>query len=148
MADTEPEWLSRARTMMGLTPFTAGIGAEVEEIANARSRMRLPYSEVLIGDPETGVVHGGVITALLDHASGMAVMAALDMPFPIATLDLRIDYMKRAEPGLAIVAEAHCLKITREIAFVRGVAHHGKQEEPIAISTGAFMLMRNSAPRL
>jgi uncharacterized protein (TIGR00369 family) len=147
MPEAPPEWPDRAKTVLGLTPFTAGIGAEILEIANARSRLRLAYSEALIGDPETGVVHGGVITAMLDHASGMAVMAALDAPFPIATLDLRIDYMRRAEPGEAILAEAHCLKVTREIAFVRGTAHHGNADEPIAISTSAFMLMRNAPPR-
>ena len=59
----------------------------------------MPYDAKLVGNPETGVLHGGAITALLDGASGAAVFAALVDIVPIATLDLRIDYLRPAESG-------------------------------------------------
>ena len=59
----------------------------------------LPYDDKLVGNPDTGVMHGGAITALLDACSGAAVFAALDEWVPIATLDLRIDYLRAAEVG-------------------------------------------------
>jgi uncharacterized protein (TIGR00369 family) len=129
-------------SMANLTPYLAGIGGEMLELSAARARARLPYAAHLVGDPETGVVHGGVVTGLLDHTSGMAVMGKLRSPMPIATLDLRIDYMKPARPGETIIAEATCLKITREIAFVRGVAFHGDPEDAIALCTGTFIIIR------
>ena len=56
----------------------------------------------LAGDPETRVIHGGVITSLLDNACGVAVGSKLrGMGGGIATLDLRIDYMKPAAPDVA-----------------------------------------------
>lgn len=128
--------------MANLTPYLAGIGGEMLELSAARARARLPYGPHLVGDPETGVVHGGVVTGLLDHTSGMAVMGRLRMPMPIATLDLRIDYMKPARPGEAITAEATCLKVTREIAFVRGLAFHKDADDAIALCTGTFILIR------
>jgi uncharacterized protein (TIGR00369 family) len=129
-------------SLANLTPYLAGIGGEMLELSATRARARLPYAAHLVGDPETGIVHGGVVTGLLDHTSGMAVMGKLRSPLPIATLDLRIDYMKPARPGETIVAEATCLKITREVAFVRGVAFHDDPEDAIALCTGTFIIIR------
>jgi uncharacterized protein (TIGR00369 family) len=127
---------------MNTTPYLEAIGGEMLEIGPQRALARLPYAPHLVGDPDTGVVHGGVITGLLDHTSGGAVMGALREPMPIATLDLRIDYMKPATPGETIIAECHCVKITHEIAFVRGVAYHHDASDPIALCTGSFILIR------
>jgi uncharacterized protein (TIGR00369 family) len=131
---------------MHQTAFFAHLGGEVLGFGPGKATMRMPYGPHLVGNPDAGVVHGGVITALLDHTSGAAVMAALNEPISIATLDLRIDYMKPAAPGEAITAEVTCLKVTREVAFVRGSAYQSSPEDIIAICTGAFMLMRGSLP--
>ncbi|HUJ03543.1 MAG TPA: PaaI family thioesterase [Rhizomicrobium sp.] len=135
-------WLGQAFKLMGQTPFLASLGGELVEIGRERALTRVPYSLKLVGDPDTGVVHGGVITGLLDHTSGMAVMGVLREPMPIATLDLRIDYMKPAVPGEDIVAECHCLKVGHDVAFVRGAAYQSDASNPVAICTGTFMLMR------
>ena len=105
-----------------------------------KATLRVPYGSHLVGNPDTGVIHGGVITSTLDNASGMAVHTALDDWVPIATLDLRIDYMKPASPGRDFFAHAHCYKVTRSIAFVRGVAYHDSADDPIATAAATFML--------
>ena len=107
--------------------------------------MRAPYAEHLVGDPDTGVIHGGVITAMLDNACGRAVHlarleAGVDADGSIATLDLRIDYMSSAEPGKDLYAEAHCYRLTRNVAFVRASAYTDSLEDPVATAVGAFML--------
>jgi uncharacterized protein (TIGR00369 family) len=134
-----PAWLDFVQKQMNRTAFIEGIGGALVD-AWPVARARLPYSEKLIGDPQTGVVHGGVITGLLDHTCGLAVMAKLRQPMQIATLDLRIDYMRPAKPHIDIIAECECLRVTHEVAFVRGVAHQGDAADPIALCTGAFML--------
>ena len=70
-------------------------------------------------DPDTGVIHGGVLTAVLDNASGMAVPRAQlsEAQRAIATLDLRIDYMRPAKPLEDLLVEAECYQLTRAIAF-------------------------------
>jgi len=86
------------------------------------------------------VLHGGVITSMMDACCGAAVFQALSEPLPIATLDLRIDYLKPATPREAVYAQAHCYKVTRNVAFVRGVAYHDSEDDPIASAAGTFML--------
>jgi len=141
MSQPPPNTFAAAR--MGGTAFIVSLGGEILEIGGGRSRMRLPYAPHLVGNPDTGVVHGGVITAMLDQTCGVAVASALKEIMPFATLDLRIDYMKPAKPHTDIFVEAECLKVTHEVAFTRGIAYQISREEPIALSTGAFMLIRD-----
>jgi uncharacterized protein (TIGR00369 family) len=134
-------------------PHSRAIGMRMVESGDGRSLMCVPYDRKLVGNPATGVLHGGVITSVLDSASGAAVGSALATRHeagtapggwrPIATLDLRIDYMKPATPGRDLMARAECYKLTRNVAFVRGVAYHDDPSDPIATSTATFML---SAP--
>jgi uncharacterized protein (TIGR00369 family) len=139
MSEIPQNWRELIRAGMGKTPFTASLGAEVLASRDDVARLSLPWSEKLIGDPATGIVHGGVITAMLDHCCGMAVGISLRKPPPYATLDLRIDYMKPAEPRREIFFEARCVKIGHEIAFTRGCAFQTTADDPIALCTGAFM---------
>lgn len=99
-----------------------------------------PYRDDLVGDAATGVIAGGVVTTLLDSVCGAAVFSALTQATSIATLDLRIDYMRRARPGQDIVAEAHCFKVTHTVAFVRATAHDGDPADPVAAAQAAFMI--------
>jgi uncharacterized protein (TIGR00369 family) len=140
MSDKNTDPFHTAR--MGGTAFVVSLGGEILDVGKGRARTRLPYADHLVGDPDTGVVHGGVITAMLDQTCGIAVASALKEIMPFATLDLRIDYMKPATPHADIHVEAECLKVTHEVAFTRGIAYQTSRDEPIALSTGAFMLIR------
>jgi uncharacterized protein (TIGR00369 family) len=126
-------------------PHARAIGLTVVEAKPDEAWVRVPYSADLVGNPATGVVHGGVITTLLDNALGTAVIVSLEKPRSIATLDLRIDYMKPATPGLPIIGYGHCYKVTRSIAFARGVAYHESPDDPIATVVATFMLGANRA---
>jgi len=126
-------------------PFAKAIGMEILDAQEGKAWMRVPYDKKLIGNPDTGVIHGGVITSTLDNVSGVAVQLALPERMAIATLDLRIDYMKPATAGKDLTAFAECYKVTRNIAFVRGTAYHTDIEDPIATCVAAFMLAANRA---
>ena len=93
-------------------------GLRLDRVAPGEAWSSLHYRPVFIGDVKTGVLHGGVVTAMLDESCGMAVQLALDGTRAIATLDLRIDYQKPATPGLDIKAHSICYRVTRSIAFV------------------------------
>ena len=123
-----------------MVPHNRALNLEVLALEHARATFRLPYDVKLIGNPETGVLHGGAITAAMDAACGTAVFQALPRPMVIATLDLRIDYLKPATPPRDVTIRAHCYKVTRNVAFVRGVAFHDDEADPIASGTGSFVL--------
>ncbi len=128
------------RAFFQLVPHNMALGMELVELGDARATMRLPWNEKYIGNPETRVLHGGVITTLMDACCGAAVFQALRVPQPIATLDLRIDYLRPATPDRDVLAQAHCFKVTKHVAFVRGFAFHDNVDDPIAHAAGTFML--------
>jgi uncharacterized protein (TIGR00369 family) len=113
---------------------------KVIELRPNKGFMSVAYHPSLVGNPKTGVVHGGVITALLDTLCGMVVMASVPDDTPVATLDLRIDYLRPARPGEEIRAQAECYKVTENVAFARGLAYHDTVGDPIANATATFML--------
>ncbi len=132
-------------------PHAAAIGMTLVSRTNGGCIVRVPYAEHLVGDPDTGVIHGGVITALLDNASGMAVRSDPDgsdigEERSMATLDLRIDYMRPAHPRQDLYCDAHCYRMTSNVAFVRAIAYHDDPADPIASSVATFML-GTSVPR-
>lgn len=139
MADDPDPVLAIGARMAALAPHAAALGLEMAEVRADGGIMRVPYRDDLVGDPETGVLAGGVITALLDHACGFAVRARTLEDTAMATLDLRIDYMRPARPRRAVLAHAHCYKLTHLIAFVRGVAYEDDPDDPIATAQGAFV---------
>ena len=118
-------------------------GLRLDRAAPGEAWSSLPYRPVFVGDTETGVLHGGVVTAMLDESCGMAVQLALDGTRAIATLDLRIDYQKPATPGLAIKAHSFCYRVTRSIAFVRSTAYQESEDDPVATATACFMVGAN-----
>jgi uncharacterized protein (TIGR00369 family) len=119
---------------------THALGFAYDGLEGDRVRIRVPWREDLVGDPDTGVLAGGLVTALLDHVGGLAVWVALDRFEPIATLDLRVDYMRAAEPGRDLIAEARCYRLTRSIAFVRAWAFEAGPDDPVAAAQAAYML--------
>ncbi|SHG71921.1 PaaI family thioesterase [Bradyrhizobium erythrophlei] len=118
-------------------------GLRLDRAAAGEAWSSLPYRPVFVGDTETGVLHGGVVTAMLDETCGMAVQLALDGSRAIATLDLRIDYQKPATPGLDIKAHSICYRVTRSIAFVRATAYQDAENDPVATATACFMIGAN-----
>ena len=124
-------------------PHNRALGMRFIDYGPGEAQMLLPYSERLIGNPETRVLHGGAISALLDACSGAAVFTKLGLVASIATLDLRIDYLKPATPDRDVVCRARCYKATKNVAFVRALAYHDDESDPIAAAAGSFMLFES-----
>lgn len=104
------------------------------------AELEIPYDVHQIGDPSTGVLASGPILSLMDMATSVAVWMRRGGFVPQATLDLRIDYLRAAVPGRGVIGRGECYHLTRSIAFVRGLAHDGDPDDPIAHVAGTFMV--------
>ena len=132
-------------SMVGYVPHARHLGIRVVETRPGVAICMLPYRDELIGDPVRKVVFGGAITTLIDHASGLAVACALDQLTSIATIDLRVDYLRTAAPGRDLYTRSECYHVTRNVAFVRAVAYEETADDPFAGCLGTFMLGANRA---
>ena len=99
----------------------------------------MPWSAAIVGNPQTGAVHGGALTTLMDTTCGMATLCVLPRFEVCPTLDLRIDYMHPAEAGKDIYGHAQCYRVTRDVIFTRGTAYQDDPEQPICQVVGTFM---------
>ena len=144
---SEEEMRAIGGLIVETSPHAISLGMRMIEVGPGRCLLEAPYDESFVGDPETGVIHGGVATALLDHACGVAAALGMTQDGAPVTLDLRIDYFRTARPGRSLVASARCVKVTHNVAFVSALAHDGDPDDPVASAASSFVIPGNAPGR-
>jgi uncharacterized protein (TIGR00369 family) len=122
-----------------LVPHVRDLGIELTRVDAEAAEARLPYRPELLGDVERGLIHTGVITSLIDSICGLALLAHIAKPTRIATLDLRVDYLRPSRPGADLLCRADCYRLTEHIAFLRASVWQDDPQQPVASSLGTFM---------
>lgn len=131
-----------AAGMVHFTPYARALGMKYVSSSPGHGEILLPWREDLVGQGGSDILAPGVLTALIDHVCGLAIMATFGLEARPATLDLRIDHMRPAAPRAAITAAAHCYKSTRTIAFLRAEAWDVDRDDLVATAQAAFILNR------
>ncbi|MEQ9435222.1 PaaI family thioesterase [Hyphomonas sp.] len=130
----------------GVIPWGRRLGFRMTKVEKGHVWGLQPWKDRLVGDPDTGVIHGGVLTAFLDNLCGTAASSTMERARFVATLDLRIDYMRPADPRRDILGEAECYHVTRSICFTRAWAYHETRDKVIATAAGAFAITKPRPP--
>lgn len=137
--------IERVRGFITELPYSRALGLVLDGVGPGWAELSMPYDETLVGDPATGVLHGGAVSALMDTTCGAAVMSHPEAGDATATLDLRIDYMRGATPGQRVRARADCIRVTRSVAFVRATTFDEDSGDPVAMASGAFTISGGEA---
>jgi acyl-coenzyme A thioesterase PaaI-like protein len=87
-----------------------------------------------------GAIHGGLFTIILDSIFGLTVFTTLEKLKPIATINLRTDYVAAAIPGNRVVCAADCEGVREDVAYVTGRLTREADGALIATGAGAFMI--------
>ena len=116
------------------------LGLEFRDAGEDWVELALPWKEQLVGVTESGILASGAIVSLLDTCGGASVWQTLGKFQPAVTIDLRLDYLRPALKGETVIARCKVDKMTRQIAFVSGLAHTGDDQRPVARAVGTFML--------
>ncbi|MNF47059.1 hypothetical protein D3C85_680190 [compost metagenome] len=131
-------------------PFNRMLDIQLGELSPQRVTMHLPMKPELIGNFVHGILHGGVISSLLDVVGGaMALIGAFDKHRQLSsqermarlsklgTIDLRIDYLRPGR-GQHFTASAVLLRSGNKVAVVRSELH-SDDGTLVAVGTGTYM---------
>lgn len=132
-------YLQVAKRFVESIPHNLDLGVEVVRVAGGVVDLRLPGKPELCGDPERGVYFPSVLLTLADAASGVAFVSALGELTAVATLDLRIDYLRPVSVEHPLTVRANCHRHTAEVGFVSCDIRAEGADEAAALVTASFM---------
>lgn len=132
-------------------PFNVFLKLEVEHLDAERAVIRFPFQEVLIGNPMQKILHGGVISAVLDNVGGMLAAASIIDKTPdeqllglnerlakLGTIDLRTDFL-RPGWGEQFTASATLIRSGNKVCVCR-MEMHNEQGVQIAFGTATYLV--------
>jgi len=141
----DDEWVARMAELWQTRSkgLIYGLNLKAELATRQGVRLRMPFNPDFCADEDETLLHGGVLTSLLDSAFGLAIFLAVGEIQTMATLDLRVDYLRPAKTRSDVIVEAQCYHQTRHIAFGTGrVMFDGAENDVVAHGTATFALTR------
>ena len=132
-------------------PFNRVLGLKVDSSDPDAAKLRFDMRPELIGNPRRQILHGGVISAVLDVAAGFAIYLAVNKEriisadadrFPsIGTIDLRVDYLRPGQ-GKYFIATGRVVRLGNRVAVAHTELANDAGE---LIATGGAAYMISSA---
>jgi acyl-coenzyme A thioesterase PaaI-like protein len=132
----DPETVNRIMGKFGHSGF---IGMEYVGHGEDWVELCFDWREDLVADPTTGILASSAVISLLDNATSMSIWTKLGSFRPQVTMDLRLDYLRPSPAGERVYGRGICYHLTRSVGFVRGIAHNGDIENPLAHAAGTFI---------
>lgn len=123
-------------------PFNRFLGLRLDALERGRVRVLLPFRPEFIGDPTRPALHGGVISTVADTVGGAAVFTLTDPGDRVATIDLRVDYLR---PGRSedLLATGRVIRVGNRVGVSAiTVWQPSDAARPIAVAKGVYTIKR------
>lgn len=117
-------------------PFNRVLGLKVIAGESGKATIEFAFRPELVGNFKMGILHGGVIAAVLDVVGGAAVIAGFDDEEPLhgmGTVDLRVDFLRPGQ-GKSFLATGQVMRLGRILSSTRMELHN---DAGTLIATGA-----------
>ncbi|HNY50372.1 MAG TPA: thioesterase family protein [Smithella sp.] len=114
-----------------MMPFNKYLGLKIDSISKEGVVVRIDMRDELVGNFEKKILHGGVISTILDFTGGVIAQihvikemqdASLDKIVKrltsMGTIDMRVDYMRPGK-GSHFLATGHILRLGHKVAVAR-----------------------------
>ena len=125
-------------------PFNRFLGLRLTGLGRGWARGELPFRPEFIGDPTRPALHGGVISMVADTIGGAAVFSLTDPGDKVATIDLRIDYLRPGQPEL-LVAHAWVIRSGNRVGVSTIELHHPSAPADLVALGKAVYTIRRAA---
>jgi uncharacterized protein (TIGR00369 family) len=132
-------------------PFNRLLGLKVAFVEPDRAGFRFEMKDELIGNIVHGILHGGVISTVLDTTGGMTATAAAVEKSPnlsnddiyrriarIGTIDMRVDYLRPGK-GILFQSTGTVMRTGRKVAVTR-MELRNQDDLLIAVGTGTYIV--------
>jgi uncharacterized protein (TIGR00369 family) len=132
-------------------PFNRLLGLSVSFLKIDAAGFGFPMHNDLIGNAVQGILHGGVISAVLDATGGMTATASavermrglsfeevFDRIARIGTIDMRVDYLRPGR-GTKFYSSGTVMRTGRKVAVTR-MELKNSEDIMIAVGTGAYII--------
>jgi len=132
-------------------PFNKLLGIKVESISCEHVKALFRMRDELMGHYKRGMLHGGVISSVIDVTGGLSAFMGVQKRMTgetlesrlerfgrVNTIDLRVDFLR---PGIGkwFVATAYTLRTGNKVAVTR-IELHNDQNDLIAVGTGSYIV--------
>ena len=132
-------------------PFNRHLGLKVAFLDIDRAGYSFTMKDELIGNTVHGILHGGVISAVLDTTGGLTATASAlqrmkghtraaitDWIARVGTIDMRVDYLRPGK-GTKFYSSGTVMRTGRKVAVTR-MELKNQEDLLIAVGTGTYIV--------
>ncbi len=132
-------------------PFNKVLGLKIESLEIDDVRIKFEMKDAFIGNFVQGILHGGVISSVLDTTGGLTASLGVLQKMAgrtaeeigksltkIGTIDLRVDYLRPGK-GHHFVSKGSIMRAGRRVSVTR-MEFYNDRNLLIAVGTGTYIV--------
>ncbi len=122
--DLNPEHVHELTAFISRSPFPAHLGMELVSFAAGRATVRLVVRDYHF--QPYGIVHGGVLSSLIDTATFWAIYTEIPEADGLVSLDLKLNYLEAVKGG-TLLAEGRAIRQGKAISYAEARVYDEKR---------------------